>query len=88
MSAEGSLQAHARGEAGVPWAPLRYLVGDVLYGGRVSDSFDRRVLATYLAEYLGDFQFDARRPFAFFRSPGVAYRLLASGCSNFVYNTP
>ena len=65
----------------MPWAPLRYLVGDVLYGGRVSDSFDRRVLATYLAEYLGDFQFDARRPFAFFRSPGVEYRQLASGCS-------
>lgn len=66
-------QAHARGEAGVPWATLRHLVGEVLYGGRVSDSFDRRVLATYLAEYLGDFQFDARRPFAFYRAPGVEY---------------
>jgi len=59
----------------VPWAPLRYLIGEVLYGGRVSDSYDRRVLATYLAEFLGEFLLDARRPFAFHRAPdGVEYR--------------
>ncbi len=69
------MQAHARGDAGVPWAPLRYLIGEVLYGGRVSDSYDRRVLATYLAEFLGEFLLDARRPFAFHRAPdGVEYR--------------
>ncbi len=75
------VQAHARGDAGVPWAPLRYLIGEVLYGGRVSDSYDRRVLATYLAEFLGDFLLDARRPFAFHRaSDGVEYRrALGSG---------
>lgn len=32
-------------------------------GGRVSDSFDRRILTTYLEEYLGDFLFDAFQPF-------------------------
>ena len=75
------VQAHARGDAGVPWAPLRYLIGEVLYGGRVSDSYDRRVLATYLAEFLGDCLLDARRPFAFHRaSDGVEYRrALGSG---------
>jgi hypothetical protein len=29
----------------------------------VSDSFDRRILTTYLEEYLGDFLFDAFQPF-------------------------
>jgi dynein heavy chain len=37
-----------------------------MYGGRVSDSFDRRVLTTYLEEYLGDFLFDAHCPFSLF----------------------
>jgi dynein heavy chain len=32
----------------------------------VSDSFDRRVLATYLEEYLGDFLFDTFQPFHFY----------------------
>ena len=28
------------------------------YGGRVSDDFERRVLVTYIDEYMGDFIFD------------------------------
>ena len=27
---------------------LRYLIGEAMYGGRVSDSYDRRILNTYL----------------------------------------
>jgi dynein heavy chain len=34
-----------------------------MYGGRVSDNWDRRILNTYLDEYLGDFVFDEREPF-------------------------
>jgi dynein heavy chain len=34
----------------------------------VSDSFDRRVLSTYLEEYLGDFLFDTFQPFRFYTS--------------------
>lgn len=37
-------------------------------GGRVSDSFDQRVLTTYLAEYFGDFLFDTYQPFHFYCS--------------------
>jgi hypothetical protein len=29
-----------------------------MYGGRVSDDMDRRILKTYLEEYMGDFLFD------------------------------
>eukprot|EP01084_Bolivina_argentea_P313550 542985_1 len=49
----------------VPWESLRYLIGEVMYGGRVTDSFDRRTLATYLSEYMGDFLFDDFQPFFF-----------------------
>jgi dynein heavy chain len=36
-----------------------------MYGGRVTDSFDRRVIVTYLDEYMGDFLFDKNRDFMF-----------------------
>lgn len=39
-----------------------------MYGGRVTDDFDRRVLNTYLEEYLGDFIFDANQKFYFSRT--------------------
>jgi dynein heavy chain len=32
----------------------------------VSDSFDQRVLTTYLEEYFGDFLFDTFQPFRFY----------------------
>ena len=51
----------------IPWGTLRYLIGEAMYGGRVSDSFDRRILTTYLDEYLGDFLFDAFQPFHFYQ---------------------
>jgi dynein heavy chain len=46
-------------EEDLPWDTLRYLIGEAMYGGRVTDDFDRRVLNTYLKEYLGDFIFDS-----------------------------
>jgi len=49
----------------IPWGTLRYLIGEAMYGGRVSDLYDRRILVTYLNEYFGDFLFDDERPFAF-----------------------
>jgi len=57
----------------LPWATLRYLIGEAMYGGRVSDSFDRRILITYLDEYLGDFLFDTFQPFHFFQNSEVDY---------------
>ncbi|KAF8069431.1 DHC1 [Scenedesmus sp. PABB004] len=62
-AAAGSAGAGGGEEGTIPWATLRYLIGEAMYGGRVSDSFDRRVLGTYLEEYLGDFLFDAHTPF-------------------------
>lgn len=50
-----------------------------MYGGRVSDSFDRRILTTYLEEYLGDFLFDAFQPFHFFKNENVEYNVPIEG---------
>ncbi|EPY23032.1 hypothetical protein STCU_07926 [Strigomonas culicis] len=59
----------------VPWDTLRYLVGEAMYGGRVTDSMDRRVVKTYLEEYFGDFLFDTFQPFHFFVGDGADYCL-------------
>ncbi|KAL8448543.1 hypothetical protein Emed_003723 [Eimeria media] len=52
-------------ESIIPWETLRYLIGEAIYGGRVTDDCDRRVLETYLDEYLGEFLFDTYRQFSF-----------------------
>ena len=52
----------------MPWDTLRYLIGEAMYGGRVTDDCDRRVLNTYLKEYLGNFIFDTNQNFYFSRS--------------------
>lgn len=45
-----------------------------MYGGRVTDDLDRRILITYLQEYLGDFIFDSNQKF-FFSRQGADYRI-------------
>eukprot|EP01040_Poterioochromonas_malhamensis_P005875 gene5875-6317_t len=58
----------------LPWGSLKYLIGDAMYGGRVSDDMDRRILKTYLEEYMGDFLFDDKQKFHF-SSVGFNYQL-------------
>ena len=44
-----------------------------MYGGRVIDDFDRRVVKTYMDEYMGDFIFDTFQPFHFYMGEEVDY---------------
>ncbi|KAL4108550.1 hypothetical protein PRIC1_000265 [Phytophthora ramorum] len=61
-------KAYEDGDEQLPWGSLKYLIGDAMYGGRVSDDYDRRILTTYLSEYMGDFLFDDCQRFYFSRS--------------------
>ncbi|NXJ22597.1 DYH17 protein, partial [Dicrurus megarhynchus] len=36
----------------VPWDDLRYLFGEIMYGGHITDDWDRRLCRTYLTEYV------------------------------------
>ncbi|KAJ3039942.1 Dynein heavy chain 10, axonemal [Rhizophlyctis rosea] len=69
----------ASGDGKIPWTTLRYLIGETIYGGRVTDDYDRRVLMTYLDEYLGDFLFDSFQPFFFFANSQVQYKVPMHG---------
>ncbi|XP_077184230.1 dynein axonemal heavy chain 17 isoform X3 [Paroedura picta] len=42
------LEANVR----VPWDDLRYLFGEIMYGGHITDDWDRRLCRTYLGEYI------------------------------------
>ena len=57
----------------IPWSSLKYLIGEVMYGGRAIDDFDRRIIRTYMDEYMGDFIFDSFQPFFFYKDKDVAY---------------
>uniref|UniRef100_A0A8B9JE38 Dynein axonemal heavy chain 10 n=1 Tax=Astyanax mexicanus TaxID=7994 RepID=A0A8B9JE38_ASTMX len=72
-------KAHNQGEGSIPWGSLKYLIGEVMYGGRAIDSFDRRILTVYMDEYLGDFIFDTFQPFHFFHNKDVDYRIPPDG---------
>jgi hypothetical protein len=36
----------------VPWEDLRYLFGEIMYGGHITDDWDRKLCRTYLEEYM------------------------------------
>lgn len=50
----------------VPWDSIKYLIGYIVYGGKVIDNYDRRVLLTYVDEYFGDFIQSSYQPFSFY----------------------
>ncbi|XP_029380608.1 dynein heavy chain 11, axonemal [Echeneis naucrates] len=50
------LEANAQ----VPWEDLRYLFGEIMYGGHITDDWDRRLCRTYLEEYMQPSQFDRK----------------------------
>lgn len=42
---EAAVSADGRG---APWQELRYIFGEIMYGGHITDFFDRRVTTSYL----------------------------------------
>jgi len=50
----------------IPWTTFKYLIGEIIYGGKVIDNYDRQILLTYVDEYFGDFMYSSYQPFSFY----------------------
>ena len=50
----------------VPWEDLRYLFGEIMYGGHITDDWDRRLCKVYLEEFMHPDQLDGE----LFLAPG------------------
>ncbi|NXG00005.1 DYH17 protein, partial [Sakesphorus luctuosus] len=46
------LHNYLEANAKVPWDDLQYLFGEIMYGGHITDDWDRRLCRTYLSEYV------------------------------------
>lgn len=62
------LEANSR----VPWEDLRYLFGEIMYGGHITDDRDRRLCRTYLEEFMQPELVDGELEFCQgFPAPGI-----------------
>jgi dynein heavy chain len=53
----------------VPWDDLRYIFGEIMYGGHVTDFFDRRLVSNYLEAYMHDELLEGFDIFPGFKTP-------------------
>lgn len=53
-----NLRIFTQGGAAVPWDAMTYLIGEVYYGGRVTDKWDERTLHTILQRFFVEASFD------------------------------
>uniref|UniRef100_A0A670I3P5 Dynein axonemal heavy chain 17 n=1 Tax=Podarcis muralis TaxID=64176 RepID=A0A670I3P5_PODMU len=77
----------------VPWDDLRYLFGEIMYGGHITDDWDRRLCRTYLGEYIRMEMLEGEMMLApgFLIPPNSDYKVRKGGvgsCSNNTLFTP
>jgi len=53
----------------VPWDDLRYIFGEIMYGGHITDNFDRRLCGAYLQTYVREELLDGLSFFPKFEAP-------------------
>jgi len=53
----------------VPWDDLRYLFGEIMYGGHIVEEWDRRLASAYLAKYFNETLLEGIQLFPGFYQP-------------------
>ena len=59
------LERSAASSGKVPWEDLRYIFGEIMYGGYITDDVDRVFCRTFLANLMKDDLFDEAELFPF-----------------------
>ncbi|CEL96675.1 unnamed protein product [Vitrella brassicaformis CCMP3155] len=60
--------------AKVPWDDLRYIFGEIMYGGHIVDARDRLLCNSYLEFFMQDELLDESEMFPFCEGKGVSFR--------------
>merc|ERR1712070_978303 len=63
------LQSYLEANPVIPWSDLRYLFGEIMYGGHITDAWDRRTNNTYLEVLVNDKLFSGLELGPAFKSP-------------------
>ncbi|ACI64694.1 predicted protein, partial [Thalassiosira pseudonana CCMP1335] len=63
------LQSYLDANETVPWDDLRYIFGEIMYGGHITDAWDRRTCNTYLQVYHQERLFNGLELAPGFKSP-------------------
>ncbi|KAK4884537.1 hypothetical protein RN001_000808 [Aquatica leii] len=69
------LYNYLEGNSKIPWDDLRYLFGEIMYGGHITDDWDRRLCRTFLLEFMQSELLDGELAFApgFLAPPNTDY---------------
>lgn len=66
----------------LPWTTIKYMLSEIIYGCHIPDKFDRRIVSTYMDEYLNDFLFDDCQDFSFYHQDEFDYHILDCETTN------
>lgn len=55
--------------AKIPWEDLRYIFGEIMYGGHIVEDWDRRLATAYLSRYFNEGLIETSDHFPSFPSP-------------------
>lgn len=53
----------------VPWEDMRYIFGEIMYGGHIVEDWDRRLASAYLLKYFHEGLLDSLQMFPGFTTP-------------------
>ncbi|KAK6967902.1 dynein heavy chain 8 axonemal, partial [Biomphalaria glabrata] len=71
---------------GISWPTVRYMIGEVQYGGRVTDDYDKRLLNTFTRVWFGDFMFNDS--FQFYKNYKIARNRIMAEILDFIEALP
>ncbi|KAL3930396.1 MAG: hypothetical protein SGPRY_001552 [Prymnesium sp.] len=60
---------YLEGSSKIPWDDLRYLIGEIFYGGHITDNWDRRLCSTFLLAYVKEEIIEGVQLYPGFQSP-------------------